>query len=489
MSDPGASAPLVYYKWKEISDLPGDLESFRDRELEALCEVWTRDLKTIGDEDRVRAFNTELAREWAIETGIIEGAYTLDRGTTRILIERGIDSAYISHRATDRDPELVARMIQAHFEVLEGLFAFVKGERGLTPGYIKELHAALLRHVQTVVVFDQFDRSFETSLEKGVYKRLPNNPRRPDGTLHEYCPPEHVASEMDRLVGLHGEHEQRGVPPLVEAAWLHHAFTQIHPFQDGNGRVARALASLVLIKSGFLPLVVSRDGREQYIRALELADTGDLGHLIRLFAQTEKRELTRAISRAADTKPAESVEEALATTKDMLVGPGRIIPAEYLRAKETANGLLNQSVNRLNAISISLANDITRVNSAYKFEVETLAGPPGGEKIASEIRLVAEKLRYEPNTSDFQHSALIRLTAHEAVSRVVISFHGVGPAFRGLLVSVAYFQTGDAPPVPVCDDIFRISYQESIADSQKRFSPWLEQVLIEGLAAWRRTLA
>jgi hypothetical protein len=82
---------------------------------------------------------------------------------------------------------------------------------------MKELHAALMRHQETVVVFDQFGKAFETLLEKGLYKRMPNNPTRADGSSHEYCPPEHVASEMDRLIQLHREHEERGVGPHIES--------------------------------------------------------------------------------------------------------------------------------------------------------------------------------------------------------------------------------------------------------------------------------
>ena len=127
MSDSPSTNPSISYRWREISDLPEDLDSLRDRELESLSEVWAREKERIGDDKRVRDFNAELAREWAIETGIVEGVYTLDRVITQTLIERGIDSAYIPHYATNRDPELVARIIQDHAEVLEVLFAFVKG--------------------------------------------------------------------------------------------------------------------------------------------------------------------------------------------------------------------------------------------------------------------------------------------------------------------------------------------------------------------------
>jgi hypothetical protein len=80
------------YKWKEIADLPEDLDAFRDRELDSLFEVWRDEEKRLGEQPHIAALNKELARKWAIETGIIEGVYTLDRGITQILVERGIDS-------------------------------------------------------------------------------------------------------------------------------------------------------------------------------------------------------------------------------------------------------------------------------------------------------------------------------------------------------------------------------------------------------------
>ena len=61
------------------------------------------------------------------------------------MIRRGIDSSYISRSPTNREPELVAKTISAHEDVLEGLFDFVAQRRELSSSYIKELHAALLR--------------------------------------------------------------------------------------------------------------------------------------------------------------------------------------------------------------------------------------------------------------------------------------------------------------------------------------------------------
>ena len=483
MSDSGSSTPSVSYPWHEITDLPQDLDTHRDRELESLFHVWVAQKSAIKDEERVREFNAELRREWAIETGVIEGVYTLSRGITLTLIERGIKASYIPRETTDRDPETVARIISAHEDALEGLFAFVKGERSVTTGYIKELHAALLRYQDTFVVADPTGQELQKELSKGMYKTLPNSPSQPDGGIHEYCPPEHVASEMDRLVELHQQHTSRGVQPHVEAAWLHHAFSQIHPFQDGNGRVARALASLVFIKGGFFPLVVHRDDKAQYIEALERADQGDISPVVQLFARLQKRSLTRAIGRAADVKPVKSVEEALAVTRDLLVDVGRIIPREYNKAKETAAALLQLTNSRLSGVANSLKNDVSQVNKDFMFGVGSFGGPP-----TKEINAIAAKLQYDPNTNDHHQSLVFSLEVKDAKSRIVVSFHGVGAAFRGLLVVVAYFQSGDRAAVPLSEDVFRISYEEPRPEIDNRYKAWLDQCIIKGLEEWRRSI-
>ena len=153
----------------------------------------------------------------------------------------------------------------------KAFFAFVKGDRRLSTSYVKELHSLFTRNQEFAEGRDQFGRKTQVPLVRGDCKRQPNNPTRPDGTVHPYCPPEHVAAEMDRLLELHLAHD--GVAPEVEAAWLHHRFAQIHPFQDGNGRIARALATLVFVKANSLPLVVRDNDRKRYIDALELADS------------------------------------------------------------------------------------------------------------------------------------------------------------------------------------------------------------------------
>ncbi|MBV9038095.1 MAG: Fic family protein, partial [Acidobacteriaceae bacterium] len=287
-------------EWQPIADLPSDLNALTDGELLPLAQFWSDQKGELDRIGQLQKFNQELAREWAIETGQIEGIYDIDRGTTRTLIERGINADFIPRVSNQQSPELIAAIIRSHLEVLDGLFDFIKGNRPLSKGYIHELHAALLRQQQTATVMDQFGNVFRADLLKGHYKKQPNNPTRPDGSVHQCCPPEHVDSEMERLIELHAQHISQGVPVEIQSAWLHHRFAQIHPYQDGNGRVARALASLIFIKAGWFPVVVTRDDRTRYIDALEIADQGDLHPLVEFFVDVQKRSLFQATQAAAD---------------------------------------------------------------------------------------------------------------------------------------------------------------------------------------------
>lgn len=466
------------YKWKPIEDLPQDATTLTDAELEALHLVWNDQKLSLEQSGVLEKFYGEIQREWGIETGVIERVYTLDRGTTQLLIEHGIDAALIPHEATNRDPQQVARIIQDHVEALEGMYAFVSGQRKLTTGYIKELHAALLRHQETVTAVDQFDNLLEKPLEKGSYKKSPNNPRRLDGSVHEYCPPEHVASEMDRMILLHGKHSERSVPPEVEAAWMHHVFTQIHPFEDGNGRVARAIASLILIKAGWFPLVITRD--DKYIDALEVADGGDLRPLISLFAQTQKRALIKAGEVAYELKPPQTVEEAIAAARDRLVSRGQIPPRDWMKAKETAQALFNLASQRLASLMGRLNAEIGVLRPGFQF---TLGSGTGGLPVVVGL---ATQLDYLPNLGEYHQWSQLALGS--GAETITVSFHAVGAKYRGLLAALVLFQRQGISADLATDDVFQINYKEDLAQAQKRFEPWLEKSLARALTLWRSGL-
>jgi Fic family protein len=284
------------HRWRPIEDLPDEAVGWGDPEIAAMAEEWAEGSARLADAPEVKQFRAELIREIAIETGIIEGLYRIDRGVTETLIRVGLIKEELEQGVLDRPADEILPMLKDHEAATEGLFDFVKQNRDLSTSYIKELHAHLTRHqTDTEAIVPETGQRTRIPLLRGEWKRLPNNPRRPDGTVHEYCPPEHVAAEMDRLIELHRAQMAAGLPPDVAAAWLHHRFTQIHPFQDGNGRVARSLASLVFLRARWTLLNITRN-EIGYIEALEKADAGDLREFVQILGRRQRGWFDRAVT-------------------------------------------------------------------------------------------------------------------------------------------------------------------------------------------------
>ncbi len=451
------------HKWSPISDLGDDPNALTDGELDSLLRVWQRQRREMIEERTLDEFDKRLRREWSIETGIIESVYTLDRGVTRTLIEKGIDAAWIPHGASNRDSALVARIIQDHYDALEGMFDFIGGQRQLSTGYIKELHAALLRNQETYTVVDPFGYVFEKPLEKGLYKTMPNNPTRPDGSVYEYCPPEHVSAEMDRLLEMHTVHGMANVAPEVEAAWLHHRFAQIHPFPDGNGRVARALASLVFIKAGWFPLIVKRDDWTRYIDALETADDGNLRPLVTMFVEAQRNAVIQATDIAYEVRPIESTDEAVAAVRERLQQRGKLPAKEWLAVKDTSARLANFVKQRLEQLASQLQREI----------------PVGGHGQAFRVEEFPSSL-HEPSRD-------LRLNLAESASLAIL-FSPARQHSSGIILVDASFFPPRRMPVPIDVGPFEINYEEDPAHAEARFAPWLERVIVAGLNEWRRTL-
>ena len=488
------------YKWNPIEDLPDDWQKLASSELSGLFAVWKEHVVTLKDSPAYLEFQARLRREWAIETGIIEGLYDIDRGVTRTLIERGLHASLIAHGDANKPAEEIIPMLKDHEAVVEGLFDFVGQQRELSTSYIKQIHQALTNHQETATGIDSFGHHTQIPLLQGDWKKWPNNPTRPDGFVHEYCPPEQVASEMDRLIEMHKQHLQEGVPPEVEAAWLHHRFTQIHPFQDGNGRVARALASLILIRAGWFPFVVHRDDRTEYIDCLEKADLGDLLPLITAFGRFQKNAFNQAIKLSGNVLLSnDSVEQVI------LAG------AQYLKAKEEKERLFVEEWNKLRdqykQVAIALqAITIERIDELVgKFD--EMLGEIGGQQNIS-IKKYNYGLGYMRDAAiDFGISAMIaeRLGVEAAtmsdgwVCSVQIwqdnnlqiqfqfDFYTLLNSNWRLACGLAYL-TIPGPPNSLSNEAFECSTGEPLTTIIPRFKQWLEDALLIGFDSWRRQL-
>ena len=96
-----------------------------------------------------------LKRRWAIETGILEGLYDIDRGLTETLIERGLDSSLLFHGwVSGADIHIVGALLRDQAQALDFVFDFVRQNRQLSTAHIKEFHALLTRNQRTLWAVD-----------------------------------------------------------------------------------------------------------------------------------------------------------------------------------------------------------------------------------------------------------------------------------------------------------------------------------------------
>ncbi|WP_025027488.1 Fic family protein [Caldalkalibacillus mannanilyticus] len=101
----------------------------------------------------------------------------------------------------------------------------------------------------------------------------------------QHIPPDalQVTIQMEKLVSMY-ENEWQSLHPVDRAAYLHIIFVKIHPFIDGNGRTARLLLNLELMKNGYPPIIIEKKRRVEYYESLDKAhtteDTDDFRQLV-----------------------------------------------------------------------------------------------------------------------------------------------------------------------------------------------------------------
>jgi Fic family protein len=204
------------------------------------------------DADLKAALLVQIRNLWTHTSTAIEGN-TLTLGETDFVLSEGLTVAgkplkdhqeIVGHA---RAIELVYGMLDRNAIAEEGLF---------------DLHQAVL----TETVTDIFSPA-------GAWKREPNSVSAvaPDGRqlVIEFPSPERIPDLMSRWLDRFNALAPGTAEAAVEAYALSHLeFVSIHPFYDGNGRMARLLANLPVLRAGFPPLVVPREVRLEYLRSI-----------------------------------------------------------------------------------------------------------------------------------------------------------------------------------------------------------------------------
>lgn len=202
-------------------------------EIDEFKGAW-RALGTLAPE-RLNALRRVATIESIGSSTRIEGSKLSDRDVEQLLARLGIQSF------ANRDEQEVA----GYAEVMETVFQ-AWTDIPITENHIRQLHRDLLRH------------SEKDERHRGEYKTLSNNigafdeSGRMIGIVFETASPFDTPARMAELVGwLNEARELKRPHPLLIVAIFTVVFLEIHPFQDGNGRLSRVLTTLLLLKAGY----------------------------------------------------------------------------------------------------------------------------------------------------------------------------------------------------------------------------------------------
>jgi Fic family protein len=187
----------------------------------------------------VRRLNEQLTIEWIYNSNAIEGN-TLTLRETQLILETGLT---IGGKSLREHFEVIN-----HKEAIEYVEALATGEDPITPFHVRQIHRLILTRIDD-------DNA-------GQYRNLPVYIT---GTAHK--PPE--AWQAPPLMSEWGDWldgPALALHAVERAALAHHRLVAIHPFIDGNGRTARLVMNLLLIREGYPPTIILRSTTVSWLR-------------------------------------------------------------------------------------------------------------------------------------------------------------------------------------------------------------------------------
>jgi len=206
----------------------------------------------------------ELHTEFVFNSNAIEGN-TLTLKETRLVLAEGM-----TIKGKPLKDHLEATN---HLEAIDFICNLSKTDADITEADINGIHGIVLKDIE---------REYAGKYRPGQVRILGAN----------FIPPNalKIPALMEKLVAWLKAHPGKG--NIIEAAAsAHYEISRIHPYIDGNGRVARLLMNLILIRNGFPPAVILNNDRKKYYHALGRADQGEFHPFFKLVGQSLERSL------------------------------------------------------------------------------------------------------------------------------------------------------------------------------------------------------
>lgn len=206
----------------------------------------------------------QILTEWIYNSNAIEGS-TITLQETRLILETGLT--------------IGGKSLREHFEVINHRDAIdyvehlVESDEPITAFHVRQIHKLVLSRIDD----ENAGQYRETQVRIAGASFTP-----PESWLIP-----NLMTEWEEWLVVEEKHSH----PIELAALAHHRLVAIHPFIDGNGRTARLVMNLILMRSGYPPTVIQRINRRQYYHVLDQADTGKPAALVNFVGRAVERSL------------------------------------------------------------------------------------------------------------------------------------------------------------------------------------------------------
>lgn len=282
--------------------------------------------------EQLNLIKEQMEIEYVYNSTSIEGN-TLSLNETRLILEEGIT---ISGKSLREHLDVINQK-----EAISWIEEFIKKKTKIRESDVIELHRLTLKGI--------------SNYWAGKYKTSQN---RVLGSRLKTTPPYKVHSEMDTLA--YEIENNKKFNPLELAAYAHHELVRIHPFVDGNGRTARLLMNLILMREKFPPIVILKSERKKYFEVLEKAHFGDFKEFFNFVARAVERSLNLYLNALTPT----TKNNELIQLKDL--AKETKYPQEYLSLRARQNKL---NATKINGIWYATREDFKSYlkNRKYRF--------------------------------------------------------------------------------------------------------------------------
>lgn len=225
-------------------------------------------LEPLSIENKQR-LDKKFRMEWNFNSNHIEGN-TLTYGETELLLI--FDLTKGNHELREYEE------MKGHDIALKLIYDLAEDkERQLTEKFIREINEILLVRPFYKEAITPDGQQTRREIKIGAYKSFPNSVLLQNGEIFHYPSPAETPAMMHDLMNWYYEASlNKNLQPVEVAAELHYKFVCIHPFDDGNGRIARLLMNYHLLKNDCPPAIIKTADKKNYLFTLREADAGNI---------------------------------------------------------------------------------------------------------------------------------------------------------------------------------------------------------------------